>query len=104
MISQKVMKFFILSQQQNGAMNIQNQAELRDSIQQFDDNLFTLIDFPLNTQDISDQLEKVRLLWHHFKSALHTNDYENSMDLNNQVLAEMNNAVLLYVKLAGQEV
>ena len=101
MISQKVMKLFLM-QQANKGLQINIGTELQETLLQFDTTLSELIDFELNTNAINEQLEKVRLLWHHFKSALGSRDQDTAMDLNNQVLVEMNLAVMLYVELSGK--
>ncbi len=101
MLSQKVMKLYVLSKSKNHSSS--HRSELMDSLQIFDSNLFTLMDSNLNTEKINNQLEKVRLLWHHFKSAIEVNDLDTATDLNNQVLYEMNLAVMYYVDLSGVE-
>jgi hypothetical protein len=101
MLSQQVMKLFLM-QQSNKGLQINIASDLQESLLQFDQSLSELIDFELNSVGISEQLEKVRLLWHHFKSALNNQDVESATDLNNQVLIEMNQAVMLYVELSGK--
>ncbi len=98
MLSQKVMKLFLVQQ-------IRGSAEIREEMagltKEFETTLQDLLRLELNTPEIHSQLSRAAGSWKSFVAAIGDCDIDAAIPLNEQVLAEVNRCVQFYEALAG---
>lgn len=103
MLSQKVMKLHLLRERSVDHSSRQSvDSEIEALVALFERSLSQLMSSPLNTRDIDRKLEETQLAWQAFIQSLERPDLALSAELNDRVLAVMNDAVTLYETLGGR--
>jgi hypothetical protein len=98
MISQKIMKLFLLRRAGSSAETTPDPQLLID---EFETGLGRLRQCSLNTAEITRQLDRTTEAWRAFVAALRTGAVAAAATLNERVLEEMHAAVLGYEELGG---
>lgn len=100
MISQRVMKLYAIERLE-GSVTREGRAT-RDELQAlFGDTLGSLKKSRLCDKEIWQQLDVVENLWNRFLEAMDTGDVREAIHLNDEVLVEMNRAVVMFEDLGN---
>ncbi|MBD5780844.1 type IV pili methyl-accepting chemotaxis transducer N-terminal domain-containing protein [Pelagicoccus sp. NFK12] len=96
MLSQRYMKLALTARLAGDSQANADQQKLR---QLFETSLRELLQCPLNSQQVTQQLQHTQTCWESFLQSIEQNDFEAATQKNEIVLTEMNKAVVLYEKL-----
>lgn len=96
MLSQRYMKLALTARLSGDKKASDEQAALK---QLFESNLREILKCPLNSEEITLQLERTQRHWDSFIHSIDVNDLEAATEKNETVLTEMNKAVILYESL-----
>ncbi len=100
MISQRYMKLALTARLAETPQASAEQTKLKHL---FESNLHELITCPLNSEQVTRQLQNTQTCWDSFLQSLEQNDFEAATEKNETVLSEMNKAVALYEKLVNDK-
>ena len=98
MLSQKIMKVFLILRERRSSPLRVEQAAL---IAEFENAQAKLAGSGLNTAQIRETMSNTKSVWARFREALNQSDLEMAITTNEQLLLSLHQTVLLYEDIAG---